>query len=107
MERLYLLMTGGAPILGALVGTLALTLLVGRLTRRRFRPLRLLPLGLLAIPLTVAAEQYLTPPWAIVLLGAGRAVLSRRGRGHPSGLADRVEVLPEEGSVMKTWRCSC
>ena len=61
MERLYLLMAGGAPLLGALVGTLALTLLVGRLTRRRFRPLRLLPLGLLAIPLTVSAEQYLTP----------------------------------------------
>lgn len=29
MDRLYLLMTFGAPILGALLGTLALTLLTG------------------------------------------------------------------------------
>ena len=54
MDRLYLLMTGGSPILGGLFGTMALT----RLTRR-YRPLRLLPLGLLAIPLIVAGEQYL------------------------------------------------
>ena len=65
MERLYLLMAGVAPILGGLLGALALTLLIGRLTRRRYRPLRLLPLGLLAIPLTVAADQYRMPhgPW--------------------------------------------
>ena len=54
MDRLYLLMTGSAPILGGLLGAMALT----RLTRR-YRPLRLLPLGLLAIPLIVAGEQYL------------------------------------------------
>lgn len=54
MDRLYLLMTGSAPILGALLGAMALTLLT-----QRYRPLRLLPLGLLAIPLIVAGEQYL------------------------------------------------
>ncbi|WP_130870256.1 hypothetical protein [Intestinimonas massiliensis (ex Afouda et al. 2020)] len=59
MDRLYLLMIGGSPILGALLGTLALTLLMGRLTRQRYHPFRLLPLGLLAIPLIVAWEQYL------------------------------------------------
>lgn len=36
---------------GPLVGALLLTLLIGRLTRQRFRVLRLLPLGLLLIPL--------------------------------------------------------
>ena len=59
MDRLYLLMTGGAPILSGLLGTLALTLLMGWLTRQRYRPFRLLPLGLLAIPLIVAWDQYL------------------------------------------------
>ena len=54
MDRLYLLMTGSSPILGGLRGTMALT----RLTRR-YRSLRLLPLGLLAIPLIVAWDQYL------------------------------------------------
>lgn len=54
MDRLYLLMTGSAPILGGQLGTMALT----RLTQR-YRPLRLLPLGLLAIPLIVAWDQYL------------------------------------------------
>ena len=54
MDRLYLLMTGSAPILGGLLGAMALTLLT-----QRYRPLRLLPLGLLAIPLIVAGEQYL------------------------------------------------
>ena len=54
MDRLYLLMIGGSPILGALLGAMALTLLT-----QRYRPLRLLPLGLLAIPLIVAGEQYL------------------------------------------------
>lgn len=60
MDRLYLLMLGGSPILGGLLGSMALTLLVGRLTRRQYRSLRLLPLGLLAIPLIVAGDQYLT-----------------------------------------------
>lgn len=59
MERLYLLMTGGAPILGALVGTLALTLLVGRLTQRRFQWLILFPLGFLAIPLAGSVYEWL------------------------------------------------
>lgn len=54
MDRLYLLMIGGAPVLSGLLGTMALT----RLTQR-YRPLRLLPLGLLAIPLIVAWDQYL------------------------------------------------
>ena len=54
MDRLYLLMTGGSPILGGLLGAMVLT----RLTRR-YRPLRLLPLGLLAIPMIVAWDQYL------------------------------------------------
>lgn len=52
MDRLYLLMTGGSPILGGLLGAMALT----RLTWRRCR---LLPLGLLALPLIVAANGYL------------------------------------------------
>lgn len=51
MERLYLLMWWGSPILCALLGTMSLTLLVCRLTRQRLRPLRLLPLGFLLIPL--------------------------------------------------------
>lgn len=59
MDRLYLLMMAGSPILGALLGTLALTLLMGRLTRQHCRPFRLLPLGLLAIPLIVAGNGYL------------------------------------------------
>lgn len=50
MDRLYLLMMGGAPILSALMGTTVLTLLVCRLTRQRLRFLRLLPPGLLAFP---------------------------------------------------------
>ena len=54
MDRLYLLITGSSPILGGLLGTMALT----RLTQR-YRSLRLLPLGLLAIPLIVAWDQYL------------------------------------------------
>lgn len=54
MDRLYLLMTGGSPILGGLLGAMALTRLIWR-----YRPLRLLPLGLLAIPLIVAWDQYL------------------------------------------------
>ncbi|MCI7473845.1 MAG: hypothetical protein MSB10_09235 [Clostridiales bacterium] len=37
---------------GTLAGTLALTLLIGRLTRQRLQVLRLFPLGLLLIPLT-------------------------------------------------------
>lgn len=37
---------------GTLAGMLALTLLIGRLTRQRLRVLRLFPLGLLLIPLT-------------------------------------------------------
>lgn len=60
MNRLYLMMLGGSPILGGLLGSMALTLLIGRLTRRQYRLLRLLPLGLLAIPLIVAGDQYLT-----------------------------------------------
>lgn len=63
MDRLYLLMMGGAPILSALLGTMALTLLICCLTRGRFRPLRLLPLVLLAIPLMVAVNQYLIKNW--------------------------------------------
>ena len=53
MDRLYLLMIGGSPILGGLLGAMALTLL----TRR---PLRLFPLVLLGIPLLVAWDQYQT-----------------------------------------------
>ena len=52
MDRLYMLMTLGSPILGGLLGAMALTLLT-------WRRCRLLPLGLLAIPLIVAGEQYL------------------------------------------------
>lgn len=71
MERFYLLIWWGSPVLGALLGTMALTLLVCRLTRQRLRPLRLLPLGLLAIPLTIALDLYLTPhgPWVFWELG--------------------------------------
>ena len=54
MDRLYLLMMGGSPILGGLLGAMALT----RLTRR-CRLLRLLPLSLLSIPLIVAGNGYL------------------------------------------------
>lgn len=66
MDRLYLLMMGGAPILSALLGTTVLTLLVCRLTVGRFRPLRLLPLVLLAIPLTIALIH---KPWSFWELG--------------------------------------
>lgn len=45
MEILFLLFWG------PLVGALLLTLLLGKWTRRRFQPLRLLPLGFLLIPL--------------------------------------------------------
>ena len=71
MDRLYLLMMGGAPILSALLGTTVFTLLVCRLTVGRFRPLRLLPLVLLAIPLTIALHLYLTihKPWSFWELG--------------------------------------
>ena len=54
MDRLYLLMMGGSPILGGLLGAMALT----RLTRR-CRLLRLLPVSLLSIPLIVAGNGYL------------------------------------------------
>ena len=54
MDRLYLLMTGGSPILGGLLGAMALTRLIWR-----YRPLRLFPLALLAIPLIVAGNGYL------------------------------------------------
>ena len=43
---------------GALAGTLVLTLLIGRLTRRRFQPLILLPLGLLLIPLAGGVYEW-------------------------------------------------
>lgn len=43
---------------GALAGTLVLTLLIGRLTRRRFQPLRLIPLGLLLIPLAGGVYEW-------------------------------------------------
>ncbi|MCI7473844.1 MAG: hypothetical protein MSB10_09230 [Clostridiales bacterium] len=71
MERFYLLIWWGAPVLGALLGTMALTLLVYRLTRQRLRPLRLLPLVLLTIPLTIALNLYLTNhgPWVFWELG--------------------------------------
>lgn len=52
MDRLYLLMIGGSPILGGMLGAMALTMLT-------WRRCRLLPLGLLAIPLIVAANGYL------------------------------------------------
>ncbi|OUN21908.1 hypothetical protein B5G34_09565 [Flavonifractor sp. An82] len=73
MDRLYLLMMGGAPILSALLGTTVFTLLVCRLTMGRFRPLRLLLLVLLAIPLTIALHLYLTihKPWSFWELGSG------------------------------------
>ena len=75
MDRLYLLMTGSAPILGGLLGTMALT----RLTRR-CRLLRLLPLGLLAIPLIVAGNGYLMKNlfWELAVLysaAVGGAIL--------------------------------
>ena len=53
MEILFLLFWG------PLVGTLVLTLLIGRLTRRRFQPLRLIPLGLLLIPLAGSAIAWM------------------------------------------------
>ena len=73
MDRLYLLMMGGAPILSALLGTTVLTLLICRLTMGRFRPLRLLPLVLLAIPLMVAVNQYLIKNrfWELGMLYSG------------------------------------
>ena len=73
MDRLYLLMMGGAPILSALLGTMVLTLLVCRLTMGRFRPLRLLPLVLLAIPLMAAVNQYLIKNrfWELGMLYSG------------------------------------
>ena len=43
---------------GVLAGTLVLTLLIGRLTRRRFQPLRLIPLGLLLIPLAGGVYEW-------------------------------------------------
>lgn len=43
---------------GALAGTLVLTLLIGRLTRRRFQPLIQLPLGLLLIPLAGGVYEW-------------------------------------------------
>ena len=52
MDRLYLLMIGGSPILGGMLGAMALTMLT-------WRRCRLLPLGLLAIPLIIAANGYL------------------------------------------------
>lgn len=73
MDRLYLLMMGGAPILSALLGTMVLTWLICRLTMGRFRPLRLLPLVLLAIPLMVAVNQYLIKNrfWELGMLYSG------------------------------------
>ena len=73
MDRLYLLMMGGAPILSALLGTTVLTLLMCCLTMGRFRPLRLLPLVLLAIPLMVAVNQYLIKNafWELGMLYSG------------------------------------
>lgn len=73
MERFYLLIWWGSPVLGALLGTTVLTLLVCRLTIGRFRPLRLLPLLLLAIPLMVAVNQYLIKNafWELGMLYSG------------------------------------
>lgn len=73
MERFYLLIWWGSPVLGALLGTTVLTLLVCRLTMGRFRPLRLLPLLLLAIPLMVAVNQYLIKNafWELGMLYSG------------------------------------
>ena len=73
MERFYLLIWWGSPVLGALLGTTVLTLLVCRLTMGRFRPLRLLPLVLLAIPLMVAVNQYLIKNafWELGMLYSG------------------------------------
>ena len=75
MDRLYLLVMGGSPILGGLLGAMALT----RLTRR-CRLLRLLPLGLLAIPLIVAGKGYLMKNliWELAVLysaAVGGAIL--------------------------------
>ena len=44
---------------GPLAVTLALTLLIGRLTQRRFQRLILLPLGFLAIPLAGSVYEWL------------------------------------------------
>lgn len=44
---------------GPLAGTLALTLLIGRLTQRRFQRLILFPLGFLAIPLAGSVYEWL------------------------------------------------
>lgn len=43
---------------GPLVGTLALTLLIGRLTQRRFQGLILFPLGFLAVPLVCGIQEW-------------------------------------------------
>ena len=43
---------------GPMVGTLALTLLIGHLTQQRFRRLALLPLGLLLIPLAGGIHEW-------------------------------------------------
>ena len=73
MDRLYLLMMAGSPILGALLGTLALTLLMNRLTQRRFQRLILLPLGFLLIPVAGSMYEWLQGGffwWLAVLLWA-------------------------------------
>lgn len=44
---------------GPLAVTLALTLLIGRLTQRRFQRLILLPLGFLAIPLAGSVYEWM------------------------------------------------
>ena len=44
---------------GTLAGTLAVTLLIGRLTRQRLRVLRLFPLGLLLIPLVGSVTAWI------------------------------------------------
>lgn len=43
---------------GPLAGTLAITLLIGRLTKRRFQRLILLPLGFLAVPLVMGIQEW-------------------------------------------------
>lgn len=55
------------------MGTTVLTLLVCRLTIGRFRPLRLLPLVRLVIPLIVAVNQYLIKNrfWELGMLYSG------------------------------------
>lgn len=73
MDQLYLMMAGGSPILGGLLGAMALTMLT-------WRCCRLLPLGLLAIPLLVAWDQYLMKNlfWELAVLysaAVGGAIL--------------------------------